>query len=68
MNCTSFFTNSKIFSVIYSKVFGELLHFAVLYCVDSRHIAGEHINLRCFFNGFDKPEGFVHSFAGRIFL
>ena len=46
----------KVFSVIYSKVFGELLHFAVLDCINSRHIASEHINLCRLFNGFDKPE------------
>lgn len=56
MNCTLFFTNSKIFSVINSEEFGELLHFTVLYRVDSRHITGKHINLRRFFYGFDKPE------------
>lgn len=56
MNCTLFLQIQKVFSVIYSKVFGELLHFTVLYCVHSRHITGEHINLRRFFHGFDKPE------------
>lgn len=46
----------KVFSVINSEEFSELLHFAVLYRVDSRHITGKHINLRRFFHGFDKPE------------
>lgn len=56
MNCTLFLQSQKVFSVTYSEEFSELLHFAVPYCVHSRHIAGEHINLRRFFHGFNKPE------------
>ena len=32
------------------------MHFTVLDCINSRHIAGEHINLCRLFYGFDKPE------------
>lgn len=59
MNCTLFLQIQKVFSVINSEVFGELLHFTVLYRVDSRHssvcdITGDYRRIFAFaINGFE---------------